>query len=143
MTRKRQAKPSGIRHIFVIGLCIIFSLLCLFAARQVSAVAPIPATDTHQMKRAEGILVGKSVKAVFFTWDTPALREDGAPLPEAEIATYVIEYSIGGKSKKVSTGKVNSYLLRVPYSGTYSFRIATVDTDGQQGNYSDAINLTL
>ena len=78
------------------------------------------------------------------TWDTPTLREDDSALPITEISHYVITMQRdSGPVVTISVAKKNSFNLKFMPSGTYTFAIATVDSDRVRGNFSDSIQVTI
>lgn len=80
---------------------------------------------------------------VVLTWDHPTEREDGKPLPLNEISHYVIEVSKDNNSRSFAVAKSLSYTMKKLRTGTYQFRIATVDADGLQGRFSTPVTLTI
>lgn len=85
--------------------------------------------------------------AIELSWDTPRAREDGSPLEASEILGYIIEYGyepeLLKKRLEVSHQAVNSFILDGIDPGTLFLRIATVDIDGNQGSFSEAISLSI
>jgi hypothetical protein len=83
--------------------------------------------------------------AIELTWDTPRSREDGSPLEAGDILEYVIEYGYDDSQidQRITVPHqvVNSYILDGIQPGRLFLRIATVDTDGFQGSFSDPISL--
>jgi hypothetical protein len=71
------------------------------------------------------------------TWNIPTLREDGTPLPAEEVAGYVVYIDdlrageVAGTSWPVPSDVPNGALMTV----------ATVDTDGLEGDASDPVTL--
>lgn len=101
---------------------------------------------SSELSRMASITVSSpETVAIELTWDTPETREDGSPLREYEIQAYVIEYGHEplrlNQSAHVNHQKSNSFILREIYPGILFLRIATVDSDGFQGEFSDAISV--
>jgi len=82
-------------------------------------------------------------QTVSLSWDIPESREDGSDLDLYEIDGYVIVYGteennldsqlvVSGATE--TTAEVDALL-----AGTYYFAIATLDSDGKQGAYSETI----
>lgn len=84
---------------------------------------------------------------VQLTWGTPTEREDGTPLAAEEIGSYVIEYGQEetslGQSVTVEGTLNTTDINGLPNGTTQYFRIATVDSDGLRGEFSDTINVDL
>lgn len=122
-------------------------LACLFlflASLNVFAATPIGDTHTVNAPCVQGTSCVE-LTAVELTWDTPTEREDGTALAFNEISHYVIQYQLLN-SDTVHTravAKSNAVVFRNLPSGTYVFRIATVDSDKNQGNFSPDITQTL
>ena len=79
------------------------------------------------------------------SWDIPLEREDGSSLSLFEINGYTIAY--GASSDQLDStvnivgGQQTAHTLRDLVPGTYFFAIATVDSDGLQGQYSDVVQV--
>lgn len=82
-------------------------------------------------------------RPVNLSWDRPVERENGSVLAADEIEAYVIEhdnlgviesYTVGGDELNMS--------LRIT-KGLHRFRIATLDTEGVLGGYSQWVELNL
>lgn len=73
-------------------------------------------------------------------WDIPAEREDGSSLPIEEISGYVISYGKTGEvpEEVFIEGAMTTETVIDVEAGTYVASIATVDSDGEQGNFSPA-----
>lgn len=76
--------------------------------------------------------------SVLLSWDRPTQREDGTPLAPDEIRGYVIEYD----DQRVEVTGYSHTVEGLP-PGRYSFRIATIDSDGRQGAFSEAVLVEL
>ena len=85
--------------------------------------------------------------SIELTWDTPTQREDGSALSFNEIQGYVIEYGSNvfelQNSLYVINEFPNSSRIHNLLPGTQYLRIATVDSDGIQGAFSEAISITI
>lgn len=81
------------------------------------------------------------------SWDTPDYREDGTSLALEEIQSYRIQYGSNetslGQSLTIDGAENTSYDIENVSSGTYYLRIATVDTEGNTGSYSDIISISV
>lgn len=143
----KQNRTPDLKDLYptlIVAFLLFLAFGWLFYSQDSVAVAPIPATDTQPMERKDSLIVARlKHKSVGFTWDTPTLREDGSALPLDEIQTYIIEYTVDSQTRSVLTGRVNSFALHHLTRGVCSFRIATIDSDGVQGNYSEPVILTL
>lgn len=81
---------------------------------------------------------------IILTGDVPTQREDGSPLPVSEISGYQIIYG------DTPDGLNQTYTITTPDKveatiedfdpGTYYFAVATVDSDGIRGNFSEVIS---
>jgi len=82
-------------------------------------------------------------QAVSLSWDIPEAREDGSDLELYEIDGYVIAYGTEendlGSQIVVSGATETTAELDALLAGTYYFAIATVDSDGKLGAYSETI----
>lgn len=86
--------------------------------------------------------------AVEYSWDAPTQREDGSALPLNEISGYTIEYGFSAgaltNTVNVSGGSTLTHTITdISGQSVIYARIATVDSDGQQGNFSSTINTSL
>ena len=81
---------------------------------------------------------------IILTWDTPTQRVDGSSLSFNEISHYIIrKQRDAGVVVSMTVAKKNSIHLRYMPSGTYTFTIATVDSDRLRGPFSDSIQVTI
>lgn len=84
---------------------------------------------------------------VALSWDIPLEREDGSDLSLYEINGYTIVYGASENQLDTSVsivgGQQTSYTLRDLQAGAYFFAIATVDSDGLQGRYSDVVEVVV
>ncbi len=85
--------------------------------------------------------------SIELSWDIPLQREDGSALELYEINGYVIAYGTNSgnltNQVQVSGASQTSALIEELNAGTYYFAIATVDSEGVQGNYSEEISQTV
>jgi hypothetical protein len=93
------------------------------------------------------VSVVQVVSSIELSWDIPQEREDGSDLSLGEINGYVIVYGTDENNLTneltVEGASVTSKVLENLNAGTYYFSIATVDSDGVQGNYSGVINQSI
>lgn len=71
------------------------------------------------------------------TWQRPTIRTDKTPLPPNEIQGYALE--IDGVSTNV--GNVLSYSATYSVTMVHTYRVATIDTLGRQGPWSEEVKL--
>jgi hypothetical protein len=101
-------------------------------------------TETGYLITARTLLVqcveqSAALPATFMiTWIPPDAREDGTPLPEAEIKGYVVDIN----------GKSSSLVVEPPYvvkldPGTYAAKAKTVDTSGLESRWSKAFEFSI
>jgi len=93
-----------------------------------------------------GSLEGDQIGTVLLSWDIPTEREDGTSLELYEISGYTIAYGVSETDLALEVsvvGNVTSYSLEDLQLGTYYFAIATVDSDGVRGRFSDVIAVTV
>jgi hypothetical protein len=83
-------------------------------------------------------VVVEPLAAIALTWDIPREREDGSPLPENEIAHYLIE----ANGKQIEVDGL-SYVFTDAIQGENVFKIATVDSDGQTGAFSPEVKVVI
>ena len=86
--------------------------------------------------------VNEILSSIQLSWDTPLKREDGTDLELYEINGYVIKYGTDTNNLDHQVGVVGAdtgVLIESLEVGTYYFSIATIDSDGVQGNYSPQI----
>lgn len=85
--------------------------------------------------------------SIALSWDIPTARENGADLELYEIQGYVIAYGneSGNLTNTVSVdgATITNIVLDDLASNTYYFSIATVDSDGLRGNYSNEITQSI
>lgn len=70
-------------------------------------------------------------------WTRPTTRIDGSSLLDSEISAYMLE--IDGQATNI--GKTLRYSATYDNDMKHSYRIATIDTSGQIGPYSDEVTL--
>ena len=89
----------------------------------------------------------EQVASIALSWDIPNKREDGSDLELYEINGYVIKYGVTSgnltESINVVGGGQTEALVEDLETGTYYFAIATVDSDGMQGEFSAEIQETV
>ncbi|MDX1452046.1 MAG: immunoglobulin domain-containing protein [Oleiphilaceae bacterium] len=91
--------------------------------------------------------VTPSLGTIALSWDIPTQREDGSALELFEIDGYVIVYGtesgqLTNQINIVGAGETTASIADLP-PATYYFAIATIDSDGRQGNYSSEISQTI
>lgn len=132
---------------FIIAASVFVMLLfCI-----VSAFAATPVGKTWQESDAVQVCPdGRrgtkcfGLATITLTWETPVEREDGSPLPFSEISHYVITQQRNtGPVTSIAVARSNIFVLRHMPAGTYTFAIATVDSDGFIGNFSSSIQETI
>ena len=83
-------------------------------------------------------------KSIALSWEMPAEREDGSYLSPEEISGYQIYLEFTDamikEQMQVSSETLNLELHDMP-SGNYRFAIATIDSDGTEGQASEWISL--
>lgn len=84
------------------------------------------------------ITVTTSFNLILLTWERANAREDGSPLAPEEISHYQLE--VNGKEY---TTKELSFIVSDPIIGENRMRIATVDSDGTVGAYSEFITVNI
>lgn len=81
------------------------------------------------------------------TWQDPTQREDGTPLPRAEIKGYVIRWVRTNSAKNTeSVGSIrtgNKACYNLAYRGDYQFFIKTVDIADKESTWSAPLNWKL
>lgn len=90
-------------------------------------------------------MLESSTSAIELTWDTPRMREDGSALKSSDIQAYVIQYGHNfydlAQTIKVPHQTVNRYVLQGVNAGMLYLRIATMDTAGYRGAFSQTISV--
>jgi len=83
--------------------------------------------------------------SIQLSWETPSFREDGSPLDVNEISAYLLEY---GPSPTAITGQIRLTDASITQNtitnldpGVLYVHIATVDSSGIQGSFSDWISI--
>ena len=71
------------------------------------------------------------------TWSRPTTRTDGSALPADQIRGYMLE--IDGQATDI--GNVLRYEATYSVAMVHTYRIATIDTLGQQGPWSEEVKL--
>ena len=87
------------------------------------------------------------IASVSLNWAIPLQREDGSDLELYEIDGYVVAYGTNAQNLdaaiSVLGGVETSFVVEDLPANTYYFAIATVDSKGIQGTYSDVIELSV
>ena len=106
--------------------------------------------DAHSSVRSENAfvtLIEPETAAIELSWDTPKTREDGSPLAAGEIQAYLIEYGHHfyelNQRVHVTHQDANRYVLKDISPGTLYLRIATIDSEGFQGAFSEPISVDI
>lgn len=93
------------------------------------------------------VVSGSQTHRVRVSWVKPTQREDGSPLSDSEIASYRVymQVSNGGFSLvDVAKGaNTTSLLVSDLYPGSYTFKVRTVDSLGQESGDSVARSISL
>jgi hypothetical protein len=105
-------------------------------------------TGSSELSNAAQITINQAeLASIELTWDTPSAREDGSALSFYEIQGYVIEYGTSSTSlqNRVNVDNLlpNSLMISDLMPGNLYLRIATVDSDGRQGEFSQTISITI
>ena len=91
--------------------------------------------------------VGASAQSAFLTWSTTSTRQNGETLCPHEIAGYRIEAKLEGsdvtRALRLRPPGRNARLISALTPGTWSFRIATVDTAGIASEFSKPLSKTI
>ncbi len=86
-----------------------------------------------------------SLKTIELNWSQPDQREDGSYLASTEISGYVIKWGTasGALGQQLNVNGPSTLNAEVPNltQGSYYFAIATVDSRGIQGAFSDEIRV--
>jgi hypothetical protein len=81
------------------------------------------------------------------SWDIPTQRENGDTLSLIEISGYIVQYGTeyGNYTSTVEVhgGSTTALLVEGLLPETYYFRIATIDSDGLTGAFSDPITIVI
>lgn len=83
---------------------------------------------------------------ISLTWETPAEREDGSYLSPEEISGYQIYLELSEAMIQESiwvSGELQYVELNEMPAGSYRFAIATIDSDGVEGQTSEWISLQI
>jgi len=75
---------------------------------------------------------------IAFTWNIPTRREDGTNLALSDISGYIIRWGDG--EHIIEGSETVSKVLTLP-TGSYSFTISTITTDGTESAPSAAITI--
>lgn len=81
--------------------------------------------------------------SIELSWSIPSSREDGSDLELYEIDGYVVSYGTDSENLNNTVDIIGygetSVVIDELESGTYYFAIATIDSEGVQGAFSEAI----
>ena len=84
---------------------------------------------------------------ISLSWEIPLEREDGTPLELYEIDGYKIAYGTSASQLdtfvSVTGAAVTDYMFSSLLAGVYYFAIATIDSDGVQGRYSEPVQVVV
>lgn len=83
---------------------------------------------------------------VNLTWDTPTTREDGSSMAITELGGFYIRYQCNGgavMTDMLEDGEMVTHQIESLPNGGCNFQIATYDTAGVVGNYSDIVSIDL
>ncbi len=87
--------------------------------------------------------------SVHLTWVAPSTRADGSALAASDIAGYRLFYILDGSSSSADTvvaisgGSTTSTDLSLTSTGTYTFAITAVDSNGAESALSSPVSLTI
>ena len=122
------------------------SLVIASASTADSGLYYVRVSDQNQSVNSLSALV--TVSALYtleLSWDIPTERENGDALPLEEISAYTLRYGTNEDSLSnvisISGGATTQYLLSDLSAGQLYLQIATVDSDGIQGAYSDTLSV--
>ncbi len=114
---------------------------------QNSAGGETSSQNSTSDNRSSGQTTIVAPREISLGWDIPTEREDDTALELYEIDGYVIAYGDAPDSLEttytVTGGQVTSHTFNNVDQGTYYFAIATVDSDGSQGLYSDPVQVVV
>ncbi len=107
--------------------------------------------SSEKEKEAQALATSIATLAVeqsrtVLSWETPALRTDGAVLPVEEIYGFVIHYTLNGVDQPAITITKNtttSYEFKSLIAGEYVFSIRTLDTNTLQSPASTEVDKTV
>jgi len=109
-------------------------------SNSVGVVTSTPATVSVQS-------LPEFTRDIFLNWDIPLEREDGSPLALYEINSYQIAYGPSATQLDVSVTVTGASVTEYTFSslavGVYYFAIATIDSDGVRGRYSDVVKVVV
>ena len=87
------------------------------------------------------------MRDISLSWEIPLEREDGTPLELYEIDGYKIAYGTSASQLdtfvSVTGAAVTDYMFSSLLAGVYYFAIATIDSDGVQGRYSEPVQVVV
>jgi len=79
--------------------------------------------------------------SVTITADRPTAREDGSALEANDISGYVLDHN--GALITTTGADLNHTVEDLPNGSSHTFRAATVDTDGIQGEFTEAVSVNI
>lgn len=89
------------------------------------------------------VINANSSFSVVLNWDIPSLRDDGADLEVFEINGYVVAYGLSAQnlnsSINIMDAEQTTAIVDGLSSNTYYFAIATIDSQGLRGAFSNII----
>lgn len=105
-------------------------------------------SDDHETAQSlTALLTVSQLATIDLSWDIPTEREDGSLLSTSEISGYVLEYGYDMASleqrSNIPGALTQNYTLNNMPSGTLYLRIATTDSDGVTGSFSQTISLDI
>jgi hypothetical protein len=81
------------------------------------------------------------------SWVAPVEREDGTPISMSEIAGYRVYYgaSQGNYTNEVEIADSNTMQVTLSNltTGTYYIAVTTIDTDGRESGFSQAVSKSI
>lgn len=140
-----MTKPEEPKTIVRLSVVLLFSVL-LATAYGATPVGKTHTKDTYTQlcpngKRGANCFTTANIQ---LTWDHPAERIDDSVMPFTEISHYVVSMQRdSGPVVMITVAKKTSFNLKFMPSGTYTFAIATVDSDRLRGPFSDSIQVTI
>lgn len=105
-------------------ICLFFMIMVTIAFNSTAQELPIPPTQ------------------ITVSWSMPTERENGDPLPLAEIAGYELFNDCQENPVTIVGGENTSFTLAITLPFSCSFAVLTVDTDGLRSVSSESITVT-
>lgn len=120
----------------------VTSLIALLTVQEIQTdTGGTPIVDETPVVDETPIVEEPVIASVELSWDIPELRDDGSDLALYEINGYIIKYGVDennlNSTLSVDGATQDSVVIAELNAGTYYFTIATVDSDGLQGAYSE------